>query len=95
MIAFHLPSHDAGLCSEEIYKRAKTLKVIPPDRPIISGVGTLSEGLSGYVDSLLNPLLPNIPSFIQDTTHFLRVLNNIGTLPSNALLMTSCHIPLY
>ena len=74
---------------------AKTLNLIPPGRPIISGVGTFSEGLSGYVDSLLNPLLFNIPSFIQDTTHFLRVLNNIGTLPAYTLFVTMDVTSLY
>ena len=90
-----LPSHTSDLGSKEIFRLAKTLNLIPPGRPIISGVGTFSEGLSGYVDSLLNPLLFNIPSFIQDTTHFLRVLNNIGTLPANTLLVTMDVTSLY
>ena len=84
-----------NLSSEEIYQLSKNHKLFPPGRPIISGIGTLSEGLSGYVDSLLNPLLHNIPSYIQDTTHFLRILNSIDYLPDNALLVTMDVTSLY
>lgn len=61
----------------------------------MSGIGTLTEGLSGFVDSLLNPLLCNIPSYLQDTTHFLNVLNNITVLNDQSLLVTMDVTSLY
>ncbi|CAM4539289.1 unnamed protein product [Lepidochelys kempii] len=45
-----------------------------PGRPIISGIGTLTAGLSGYVDSLLRPYATSTPSYLRDTTDFLRKL---------------------
>ncbi|XP_053899191.1 uncharacterized protein LOC128845033 [Malaclemys terrapin pileata] len=56
-----------------------------PGRPIISGIGTLTAGLSGYLDSLLRPYTP---SYLRDTTDFLRKLQCIGVLPENTILAT-------
>ncbi|CAM4539213.1 unnamed protein product [Lepidochelys kempii] len=59
-----------------------------PGRPIISGIGTLTAGLSGYVDSLLRPYATSTPSYLRDTTDFLRKLQSIGDLPENTILAT-------
>ncbi|XP_065414590.1 uncharacterized protein LOC135973774 [Chrysemys picta bellii] len=59
-----------------------------PGRPIISGIGTLTSGLSGYVDSLLRPYATSTPSYLRDTTDFLRKLQSIGDLPENTILAT-------
>ena len=72
----------------DIVNLAKTNGILPPGRPIISGIGTLTEPLSGFIDSVLNPLISKIPSFVQDTTHFLRILNEIPTLTPNSFLVT-------
>ena len=37
---------------------------------------------------MLNPLISKIPSYVQDTTHFLRILNEIPTLTPNSFLVT-------
>ncbi|XP_033120928.1 uncharacterized protein LOC117120039 [Anneissia japonica] len=66
----HATNHSTNLST--IYHHAKSLSINPPGRPIVSGNGTLTEHISGFVDSILNPLLPFIPSFVQDTTDFLR-----------------------
>uniref|UniRef100_K7G6Y6 Reverse transcriptase domain-containing protein n=1 Tax=Pelodiscus sinensis TaxID=13735 RepID=K7G6Y6_PELSI len=59
-----------------------------PGRPIISGIGTLTTGLSSYVDTLLKPFVTNTPSYLRDTTDFLRKLQNIDNLPNNTILAT-------
>ncbi|XP_074803977.1 uncharacterized protein LOC141984659 [Natator depressus] len=59
-----------------------------PGRPIISDIGTLTAGLSGYVDSLLRPYTISTPSYLRDTTDFLRKLQSIGDLPKNTILTT-------
>ncbi|CAM4564674.1 unnamed protein product [Lepidochelys kempii] len=59
-----------------------------PGLPIISGIGTLTAGLSGYVDSLLRPYAPSAPSYLRDTTDFLRKLQSMGDLPENTILAT-------
>ncbi|KAJ8046469.1 hypothetical protein HOLleu_05145 [Holothuria leucospilota] len=57
----------------KLFDLAKSLSILPPGRPIVSCIGTLTEHLAGYIDRVLNPLLPTINSYVQDTTHFLRI----------------------
>lgn len=59
-----------------------------PDRSIVSGIGTLTQHISGYVHQIPKPLLPTIPSDIKDTMHFLRILKEIDRLPNNSLRVT-------
>ena len=59
-----------------------------PGRPIISSNGHPTERISQFVDYHLKPLVQKLPSYIKDTTHFLLKLQELGTLPSNAILVT-------
>ncbi|XP_074853017.1 uncharacterized protein LOC142014404 [Carettochelys insculpta] len=59
-----------------------------PGCPIILGIGALTEGLSGYVDSLLRPYATSTPTYLRDTTDFLRKLQYIDDLPENTILAT-------
>nr|XP_048706612.1 uncharacterized protein LOC125636878 [Caretta caretta] len=72
----------------KFYLLPKIHKPGNPGRPIISGIGTLTAGLSGYVDSLLRPYATSTPSYLRDTTDFLRKLQSIGDLPDNTILAT-------
>ena len=59
----------------------------PPGRPIASGIGTLTEYVSAFVDRELQPLLANIPSYIKDTTDLLIKLSRFDNLPDNTILL--------
>ena len=59
-----------------------------PGRPIVSGIGTLTEHVSAFVDRELQPLLANIPSYIKESTDFLNKLRRIDNLPDNTILVT-------
>ena len=50
--------------------------------------GHPTERISQFVDYHLKPLVQTLPSYIKDTTHFLLKLQEPGTLPSNAILVT-------
>ena len=63
-------------------------KEIPPGRPIVSGNGCPTERISQFVDYFLQPGVKKIRSYIQDTTHFLRILQELDTLPANTYLVT-------
>ena len=52
----------------------------PPGRPIISGVDTITEPTSKYIDFHIKPLTQALPAYLQDTTH---VLKKLGELSSN------------
>ena len=60
----------------------------PPGRPIISANGCPTENISQFVDFFLNPTCLTLPSFVKDTTHFLHLINDLGQLPDNCLLVT-------
>lgn len=38
-----------------------------PDRPIVSGNDSLTEGISEYVNQTLTPFVIGLPSYIRDT----------------------------
>ena len=57
-------------------------------RPIASSNGQPTERISQFVDYYLKPLVHKTASFIKDTTHFLNKLDQLGHLPSNAILVT-------
>ena len=60
-----------------------------PGRPIISGCDCPTDNLSKYIDHYLKPLVPLIPSYIKDTTHFLNTIFRIPTpLPKDTILVT-------
>ena len=60
----------------------------PPGRPILSANGSPTEKISAFVDHFINQYCPLVKSFVKDTTHFLQILNNLGPIPGDALLVT-------
>ena len=62
--------------------------ILPPFRPIISGIGCLTENMSTYVDKILQPFPKKIPSYIQGTTQFLNCISKIKYVPHNALIVS-------
>ena len=51
---------------------------LPPERPIISQSGSITEAISQYIDHHAKSLVPEMDSYIQDTPHFLRTLEEIN-----------------
>ena len=47
-----------------------------PGRPIVNGIGSVTEKISVYVDTFLIKYTPRIPSYIKHTTHFLNILQH-------------------
>ena len=78
-------------------KDHKEYENIPPFRPIVSGSGSLTENISKYVDFHAKPLVPALPSFIEDTPDLLRALENLKVeeIPQNAIPVTIDVVGLY
>ena len=72
----------------DIITEATKLNIRSPYRPIVSCIDTITEHISGFVDSILQPLLQKIPSYLKDTTHFIRNLSYIGTLAPGSILIS-------
>lgn len=58
-----------------------------PGRPIISGIGTVTEIISSFIDSLIKDIPPTLPSYVKDTNHFLADIMD-PVIPEHSLLVT-------
>ena len=52
------------------------------------GLNSHTEKLSAYVDEFLRPIAEKLPSYIQDTTHFIKRIRALGKLPEKGYLAT-------
>ena len=61
---------------------------VPPERPIISGSGSITENISHFVQHHIQSLSTQHPAWIQDTPHLLRDLNLLTDIPDDSILCT-------
>ena len=66
----------------------KIHKVKNPGRQVVSSVNSHTEKLSAYVDEFLRPIAEKLPSYIQDTTHFIKRIQALGKLSEKCYLAT-------
>ena len=81
---------DSNIRTAQFYTLPKIhkKKQNPPGRPIVSGNGCPTERISQFIDHFLQPSVKNIRSYIKDTTDFLLMLESLGQLPPNCILVT-------
>ena len=78
------------------YLLPKIHKENNPGRPIVNGIGSVTEKISAYVDTFLRRFAPRIPSYIKDTTHFLNILKHLEIKKKNRPISHHrCQIPAY
>ena len=78
-------------CNFKVHKKHMH-KETPPPRPIISGSGSVTENVSLYVEHDIKNISTKHASYLQDTPHFLRVIDKVNKgpkLPSDTMLVTS------
>ncbi len=72
-----------------LYLLPKIHKPNNPGRPVVSSIECHTEKISQYVDHHLQPLTKELPSYVQDTSDFLRKLKNLPQqLPKDTILVT-------
>ena len=74
----------------KVHKPHEPNTALPP-RPIVSGSGSITENLGVYVEHNIKHIANKHESYLQDTPHFLRIIEEINSgspLPDNALLAT-------
>lgn len=76
------------------YLLPKIHKKDNPGRPIVAGIGTVTEYLSRYVYLIISIISPSFPSYIKDTNPFLSDILDFN-IPSNSLLVTMDVASLY
>ena len=73
------------------HKEIQEGKTLPPVRLVISGCGSNTEMVSHFVDHYSKDIPTKLPSYIQDTPHLLRILNDLnaaGAQPEEAFPVT-------
>ena len=68
------------------YMLSKIYKPNNPGRPILNGIGSITERISAYVDQQIRHLIPRIPSYLRDTTHLLHLLLGKKLAPQDLLV---------
>ena len=76
----------------QLIDKANNLNIRPSLRQIVSSKSTITEHIYGYIDSILKPLLRNMPSLITDTNDFLRSLNDINHLVTPESIMITMDV---
>ena len=66
----------------------KSFQEFPPLRPIVSGFSSCTSKLSEYLDTFLKYQARKCSSYIRDTKHFISKLNQIKSIPNDAILVT-------
>uniref|UniRef100_A0A8C5R8G5 Reverse transcriptase domain-containing protein n=1 Tax=Leptobrachium leishanense TaxID=445787 RepID=A0A8C5R8G5_9ANUR len=51
--------------------------VRPPGRPIVAGIESITSHLSEYVDTIRQPIVRTIPSYLKDTLNMLQTLEDV------------------
>ena len=59
-----------------------------PGRPIVNGIGSITEKITAYVDQQIKHLVPRIPSYLNDTTNLIHILLGKKLPPEDILVTT-------
>ena len=88
-------TEDMATYSVPVDSKPARLYIIPkvhksgcPGRPIVSAVGSPTEGLSELVGHIIQPFVHNIQSCIRDMQDFLDKLHALGPLPVESISCT-------
>lgn len=67
---------------------------LPPGRPILNGIDSVSAHLGQYIDYFLKPLVSTTTAFLKDTKHIIQIVEKIPC-KDNSLLVTADVSSLY
>ena len=84
-------------CNFKVHKEHKINKA-PPERPIVSACGSITENIGKFVQHHLDPLAKEHKSYIEDTPDLLRQIEDLNEreiLPANSVLLTCDVIGLF
>ena len=68
------------------YTLPKVHKEGNPGRPIVANYNTITWKASRYIDHVLQPFVQRLPSYIKDTTHFIKTTEQIHIQPNSTLV---------
>ena len=66
----------------------KGLDIPLKGRPIVSGIGSLTENISAYVDHFIKPEVTTLPSYLRDSSDFINSLKSFDKVTNSILIAT-------
>uniref|UniRef100_A0A3Q2PR52 Uncharacterized protein n=1 Tax=Fundulus heteroclitus TaxID=8078 RepID=A0A3Q2PR52_FUNHE len=60
-----------------------------PGRAIVSGIGSLTERISCFLDFHIKYFVPTLKCYVKDTSHFLLPLKDLPLIDSDVIICTS------
>ena len=72
----------------KLYLLPKIHKTNNPGRPVVSSVGCATEKISSFVDYNLQPLNRDLPSYVQDSTSFIKKIESLPEDKRERFLVT-------
>ncbi|XP_072016901.1 uncharacterized protein [Amphiura filiformis] len=74
--------------TSKFYLLPKIHKVGTPGRPIVSACNCPTERIAQYLDEILRPIVESLPTYVRDSPHALRILNELDIHDERLLLFT-------
>ena len=77
-------------CNFKVHKQHSSNE-IPPERPIIYGSGSITEGIATFVNYHIKEIATTHSTYLQDTPDFLRIIENKNSGPQlnqNVIIVT-------
>ncbi|KAI8781018.1 E3 ubiquitin-protein ligase XIAP X8 [Biomphalaria glabrata] len=85
--AHKLRLHDSELGKPYFYLLPKIHKLNNPGRPIVSACSCPTELISRFLDTIFQPIVEKLPTFIKDTNHALLTLAKVILQPDKEYLL--------
>lgn len=57
-------------------------------RLAVSSIGFATSKISGFLDFYLQPIVPEVPSYVRDTKDFLKQTETVNNVPEETYLVT-------
>ena len=70
--------------TSQFYMLPKIHKPDNPGRPIVSACSCPTENISAYLDEVMAPFVKNLPTYVKDTNHALRIFDSFNFDESDA-----------
>ena len=77
-------------CNFKIHKPHEFMTT-PPPRPIISGSGSITENIGIFVEKHINEISTHHTSYLQDTPHFLGIIEKNKQRTKTPTKCNDCH----
>ena len=71
----------------KVHKSVWPSPTMPPGRPIISDVDSVSRKCASFIEYFLSPIARNLDSFVRDSMHVISIVRDFS-LPDNAILFS-------